>query len=120
MTEWGLSDARLEAWGPFGPGWENERFYAHVIEPRPFPLIGYPESWTSGTDGSVQGVAVVADIHSIDDFERYRGTLRGKFVLTDPLIKTRQEFEPLPLTHIACAFDARDLEPRHDGVRSSR
>jgi hypothetical protein len=96
MTEWGLSDARLEPWGPFGPGWENERFYAHVVKPRPFPLIGYPESWTSGTDGRVQGEAVVAEIHSIDDFEQYRGTLRGKFVLTDPLIETRQEFEPLP------------------------
>jgi hypothetical protein len=96
MTEWGLADARLEAWGPFGPGWENERFYAHVIEPQPFPLIGYSESWTSGTDGWVRGEAVVAEIHNSDDFERYRGTLRGKFVLTDPLIATRQEFEPLP------------------------
>jgi hypothetical protein len=96
MTEWGLSDARLEAWGPFGPGWENERFYAHVVEPQPFSLIGYPESWTSGTDGWVRGEAVVAEIHSIDDFEQYRGTLMGKFVLTDPLFDTRQEFEPLP------------------------
>jgi hypothetical protein len=96
MTEWGLSGARLEAWGPFGPGWENERFYAHVIEPQPFPLIGYAESWTSGTDGWVQGEAVVAEIHGIDDFAQYRGMLRGRFVLTDPLIETRQEFEPLP------------------------
>ena len=28
MTEWGLSNPRLEAWGPFGRGWTNEKFTA--------------------------------------------------------------------------------------------
>jgi len=96
MEQWGLANAHLEPWGPFGPGWMNERFYAHVIEPQPFPLIGYPEGWTSGTDGWVRGEAVVAEIGDIHDVEQYRGKLKGKFVLTDRLIETREEFEPLP------------------------
>jgi hypothetical protein len=96
MSEWGLADARLEPWDAFGPGWMNERFYAHVIEPQPFPLIGYPEAWTAGTDGWVRGEAVVVEIDDTHDFERYRGTLKGKFVLAGQLIQTRQEFEPLP------------------------
>ena len=115
MSEWGFADARLEAWGPFGPGWANERFYAHVIEPQPFPLIGYPESWTAGTDGWVQGEAVVAQIRGLDDLERYRGKLKGKFVLTDTLIETRQEFEPLPwnprYTEEELEEWAKDIEP---------
>jgi hypothetical protein len=107
MSEWGLAEARLETWGPFGPGWMNERFYAHVIEPQPFPLIGYPEGWTSGTDGWVQGEAVIVDVGGIHDFERYRGKLKGKFVLSDPLIETREEFEPWPYT---ARFAEEDLE----------
>ena len=40
LTEWGLVNAKLESWGPFGRGWSNERFSAQVVSPRPFPLIG--------------------------------------------------------------------------------
>ena len=38
MREWGISSAGLEPWGPFGKGWSNERFSAHVIEPQAYPL----------------------------------------------------------------------------------
>src|ERR1043166_3074237 len=30
LTEWGLENAHLEAWGPFGRGWTLKRFYAMV------------------------------------------------------------------------------------------
>ena len=96
MTEWGLADARLEEWGPFGPGWDNERFYAHVIEPQPYPLFGFPKPWTPGTSGLVRGGAILAPIRSPDDFARFRGALEGKFVLTDPPIAFRHEANPAP------------------------
>lgn len=96
MTEWGLTDARLEEWGPFGPGWDNERFYAHVLEPQPYPLFGLSKAWTPGTDGLVRGEGILAPIASPHDFERFRGTLRGKFVLTDAPIPFRHDSEPAP------------------------
>jgi hypothetical protein len=33
MTKWGLQNAHLEAWGPFGRGWTLKRFSAQVTEP---------------------------------------------------------------------------------------
>jgi len=81
LIEWGLVNARLEPWGPFGRGWSNERFSAQVVSPRPFPVIGYPGAWTPGTNGAVTAEAVMAVVDSEPDFAKFRGKLRGKFVL---------------------------------------
>src|SRR5204863_3020501 len=37
LTSWGLTNAHLEAWGPFGRGWSLKRFSAQVIEPQTIP-----------------------------------------------------------------------------------
>ncbi|MBP6824630.1 MAG: peptidase M28, partial [Acidobacteria bacterium] len=55
LTEWGMENAHLEAWGPFGRGWSLEKYSANVIAPVPFPLIGHPKAWTPGTNGPVVG-----------------------------------------------------------------
>ncbi len=85
-TEWlqerGITDVTLEAWGPFGRGWTNDKFAAYVLEPTPYPIIGYPKAWTPGTNGLVRGEAVIAMITNEDDFETWSGKLAGKFVLT--------------------------------------
>src|SRR5579862_1044399 len=49
MQSWGLANAKLEPWGPFGRGWTNDRFVGHMLEPSVAPLIGYPKAWTPGT-----------------------------------------------------------------------
>src|SRR5688572_1096904 len=51
MAKWGLQNAHLEAWGPFGRGWTLKRFSAQVTEPQAIPLIGYPKAWSPGTNG---------------------------------------------------------------------
>src|SRR2546422_11676921 len=43
LTKWGLQNAHLEAWGPFGRGWSVKRFSAQVSEPLNIPLIAYPK-----------------------------------------------------------------------------
>src|SRR5689334_3709093 len=48
LTSWGLTNAHLESWGPFGRGWSVKRFSAQVIEPQTIPLIAYPNAWTPG------------------------------------------------------------------------
>jgi hypothetical protein len=93
LTEWGLVNARLEPWGPFGRGWTNERFYAQVVAPRPFPLIGYPLAWTPGTDGTVTAEVVPAVIETDADFEKFRGQLKGKIVLTAPMREVAARFQ---------------------------
>jgi hypothetical protein len=54
LTKWGLENARLESWGPFGRGWTLKRFYAMVDGPTAFPLIAYPKAWSPGTDTLVK------------------------------------------------------------------
>src|SRR5678815_39290 len=50
MTSWGLTNAQLEAWGPFGRGWSLKSFSAQVVEPQAVALIAWPKAWTPGFD----------------------------------------------------------------------
>jgi hypothetical protein len=85
MTSWGLSNVKLEPFGPFGRGWSNEKFLAMATTPGgSFPLIGMSQVWTPGTDGPVSGDAIVAVIESPDDLAKFKGQLKGKIVLTSP------------------------------------
>jgi hypothetical protein len=83
FTEWGLVNAHRESW-PFGKGWSLVRFSAHMIEPQIQPLIGFPGSWTPGTTGTVVAEVVRVQIDGEADFDRYRGKLAGRIVLTQP------------------------------------
>jgi len=93
LTAWGLENPRLERWGPFGPGWSNDRFIALAISPRAYPLIAYPKAWTPGTAGAQIAEAVMALVDDESDFEKYRGNLHGKFVLTAPARHLQARFE---------------------------
>lgn len=85
LAEYGLQNAHLEAWGPFGRGWSFEKVSINVTEPTPYSVIGYPKAWTPGTNGPVVAEAVFAEIQTEADFEKYRGKLKGAIVLTSPL-----------------------------------
>src|SRR5437588_8036839 len=83
LNEWELVNVHLEKWGPFGRGWSNERFSARVVSSAfSFPVIAYPKAWTPGTNGTVEAEVVTAVITNEQDFEKYRGQLRGKYVMT--------------------------------------
>jgi hypothetical protein len=84
LTEWGMSNVKLETWGPFGRGWSNERLVAQVVAPTQFSIIAYPGAWTPGTNGAVKADVVMMKADSVPDLERYRGKLRGKIVFTQP------------------------------------
>jgi len=94
MTSWGLVNAKLETWGPFGRGWTNERFVGHMLTPSVSPLIGAAKPWTPGTNGVVKADAVLAVLNNDGDLETYKGKLRGKFVLTMPARTVTAHFDP--------------------------
>lgn len=81
LREWGLENAHLEAWGPFGSGWSLEGFTANVLSPRFSPLIAYPKAWSPGTNGIVRGEVVLLDAKTVADLDKYKGKLKGKIVL---------------------------------------
>ncbi len=113
MKEWQLANVHLEPWGPFGKGWSNERFSLQVISPRPFPLIAYAKAWTPGTNGVVTAEAVWAPIPKEEDIEKYRGKLKGKFVLTaaPPEVAARFEAQGHRYTEAELAEEAKQPVP---------
>jgi carboxypeptidase Q len=89
MTEWQLANVKTDAWEPFGRGWSNEKFFAEMVGPRPFILIGYPKAWTPGTNGPVTAEVVYAPIAKEEDMQKFKGQLKGKLIITqvpDPVL----------------------------------
>jgi carboxypeptidase Q len=93
-NEWGLENAALETWEPFGRGWSTSRFTAHLLEPRYAPLIGVPLAWSPGTDGPIMGSPIFAPLKDKNDhedrvaeleryMEEWRGKLGGKMLLIE-------------------------------------
>lgn len=85
MKEWGMQNARLESWGPFGRGWSVRKFSAVVTEPQFLNVIAYPKAWSPSTKGAVSGEVVHLDAKTPEDFAKYKGQLRGKIVLVSNL-----------------------------------
>ena len=95
MTSWGLASVKLEPFGPFGRGWSNETFSMMATTPGgSFPVIGYPQAWTAGTDGPISGEAVHAVIDSPEAMAEYKGTLKGRILLTQPMREVEALWTP--------------------------
>lgn len=90
MTELGFANVHVEKW-PFGKGSEIKKFHASMTEPQVMPIIGTMRAWTRGTNGPIAGEVVLVVINSEADFEKCRGKLAGKIVLT----QTKPEVRPI-------------------------
>ena len=55
MDQIGLSNTAIEPWGEHGVNWDLEYVSLHMLEPSYQPLIGYPQAFTRGTDGTLTG-----------------------------------------------------------------
>jgi carboxypeptidase Q len=96
LSEMGLSNSHLHRWGPFGKGWELERFAMHANTPYSyFPVTAFPKAWSSGHDGPVSGEVVFLSIDSIEDLEQYRGQLGNKFVMIDYPQPSEPSWDPI-------------------------
>jgi hypothetical protein len=81
LESFGLQNAHLESWGPFGRGWSFDRSSVVMIAPNSAVLTAYPKAWTPGTDGLVKGKLVKAKLESDADVEKWKGKLGGAIVL---------------------------------------
>jgi len=84
MKEWGLQNAHLESWGPFGRGWAARKFSAAVIDPQFISLIAYPRAWSPATKGAVTGEVVIVEGKTAEELAKYHGQLKGTIVLLGP------------------------------------
>jgi carboxypeptidase Q len=92
LTKWGLQNAHLESWGPFGRGWALKDFSAGVVEPQAIPLIAYPRAWSPDVNLSAAEV-VYLDAKDEADLARFKGQLKGKVVLAGPMQSVAARFE---------------------------
>ncbi len=94
LTEWGLANAQLEAWGPFGRGWEVQNFTLNQTLPSFSPLVGYPKAWCQSTSGLVKGEVVYLNAKNDAELATFKGKLKGAIVLIAPPTSVRPHFEP--------------------------
>jgi carboxypeptidase Q len=94
MAKWGLENAHLEAWGPFGRGWELVRYSAQVVEPQCIPLIAFPKAWSSGLESPLIAEVVLFDPKTEAEVDSFQGKLGGKIVLASSPREVKAWFEP--------------------------
>ena len=116
LTKWGLQNAHLESWGPFGRGWTLKHFSAQVVEPQDIPVIAFPKAWSPSIEvandaapaGKNKRAAAAAEpSHTLTaevvyfdakdeaDLARFKGQLKGKIVLTAPMREVKAHFDSL-------------------------
>jgi hypothetical protein len=88
LQSWGLRNVRKERFA-FGRGWSLVNYHATMTEPQTAVLIGHPKAWTPSTNGTVTAEVVRPQIANAADAEKYRGQLRGRIVLTQPVRDVR-------------------------------
>lgn len=94
LTDWGLENVQIEAWGGFGKGWETQHCYVAMKTPYYQQLIAVPKAWTPGTNGMVHANAVIVKIESEKDMEALHGKLKGKIVVIPTNADAMPNFKP--------------------------
>ena len=84
MRRIGLVNIEREPFMDYGVSWDNEYVSLHMTEPDYSPVVGYPIAHTPSTSGREHLSAVIADVRTRQDLERYRGLLHGRAVLSTP------------------------------------
>jgi hypothetical protein len=95
LKEFGLENAKIEPWSPFGRGWSNEYSNVRMLSPDVATFIAYPKAWTPGTDGPVRAQAVRVVVRGPQDLARYKGKLAGKIVILGEDAEVKPSTEPL-------------------------
>ncbi len=117
MAKWGMENAKLVAWGPWGRGWSLKKFSAQVSSPQSFPVIAYPKAWSPGLETVVPqptpnpkdkknknpqpvvpNTSLTTDVVYLDaqdeaGLEKYKGQLKGKIVLVSPIRELKADFD---------------------------
>jgi hypothetical protein len=94
LESWGLTNAHLEAWGPFGRGWELKHFSAQIVEPQVFPLIACPQAWSPGLSRPLTARVIYMGGVTASNLDSYAGQLAGAIVLISPMRELYPRFEP--------------------------
>ncbi len=94
LTDYGLTNANVEAWGDFGRGWDIDKSYVAMTAPYYHALIGVPKAWTPSTPGSLRKAVAYVNVKTEADLDKYKGQLRDKIVVLPVATPPTPNFEP--------------------------
>jgi carboxypeptidase Q len=80
FREYGLTNVHLEPW-TIAHSWTRGTAHARIVSPTEHPLTIASAGWAPSTAGVVRGLVVYVDIKKDEDFEKYRGKLKGAIVI---------------------------------------
>jgi len=93
LAKWGLVNTKLEPWGEFGKGWQQEKCYVAMTSPYYQPLIAVPRAWTGGTKKLLKGKVVLLKVQDTTEMAQYAGKLKDKIVMTWSTTQLKPSFE---------------------------
>lgn len=94
LTEWGLTNAMLDAWGGFGKSWELQKSYIAMTAPWYKSLEAYPKVWTGGTSGLHNAEVMLISARDSAGLDIYKGKLSGKILIADRSDSYELSFSP--------------------------
>src|SRR4051812_29849428 len=81
LNQYGLSKVHTEAW-PYGRGWTLEKLTLEMVEPRYFPIIGFPEAWSPSMAREITASPVyIGGLANADSVKAHASAIRGAIVL---------------------------------------
>src|SRR5712664_62469 len=80
FREYGLTNVHLEPW-TIAHSWTRGTAHARIVSPTGHPLTIASAGWSPGTNGVVRGLVVYFDAKTKEDFEKFRGKLKGAIVI---------------------------------------
>src|SRR5579862_618966 len=81
FRKYGLTNVHLEPW-TIAHSWTRGTAHARIVSPTEHPLTIASAGWAPGTKGTVRGPLLFVDIRKDEDFEKYRGKLKGAIIIT--------------------------------------
>jgi len=80
FRKYGLTNVKLEPW-TIARSWTRGSARARIISPAEHPLMIASAGWSPGTNGVLRGPVVYFDAKTKEEFERFRGKLKGAIVI---------------------------------------
>src|SRR6202165_1182262 len=80
FREYGLTNVKLEPWA-IAHSWTRGTGQARIVRPTGQPLTIASAGWSPSTKGMVRGAVLYFDAKTKEDFEKFRGKLKGALVI---------------------------------------
>jgi carboxypeptidase Q len=92
LGDWRINTVYYDRWAPMGKGWTLKNFSAMVTTPVPYPVIAFPLAWSAALKEKNAEV-IYLEAKTPDDLAKYKGKLKGKFVLISDPMEVKPHFE---------------------------